>query len=383
MGNYAELLCKTNFSFLKGASHPEELVKQAAHLGLHALAINDDDGVYGIPKAYWESKNHPSLKLITGAQVTIESAPSLVLLAQNRQAYGLLCRLLTESHRYHEKGEAGVSLSLFTQMMQEPVSQGLIALIPPQPLHHLAPQQTISKASRSMTGPTPGIIDDPASFFHTFKEIFDTRIFLALPKCLDGLDAKRTHEALGLSKKLDIPLFATNDVYYHIPQRQRLQDVLHVTRQNTTLQAAGYALFSNAEKFIKPYSRMKLLYKDHPELLNRTLEIADRCSFSPSELRYTYPSEWIPQGYTAQDYLEKLTHEGAEKIYKGNIPPDVKRQIEHELKLIAQLRFADYFLTIFEIVDFARKQKHPLSSKGAARPTRWFVIAWGSRRWIR
>lgn len=342
---YAELICRTHYSFLRGASHPSEVVQRAAELGLAALAITDRDGVYGVPKAYRASQSCPQLKLIVGAELTLENplgihseAMPLHLLAKDRSGYGLLCRLLTASHEGQEKGKALLSWKRFVEMMKEPSSSGLIALI------HSAIQLPYAALS----------------------DLFQGRLYLALYRVLDGEDRARTEQVLQLSRKFQIPIIATNDVHFHVRPRRVLQDVLTAIRENTSLDQIGRRIFSNSERYLKSYPEMKALFADIPEALSNTLVVAEQCNFSPSELRYYYPSEWIPAGETAQGYLERLTWLGAKGRYPEGIPEDVTRQLRHELNLIELVRFADYFLTIWEIVEFARMQKILCQGRGSA-----------------
>jgi len=340
---YAELKCKTNFSFLRGASHPEELVTRAAELGLKGLALNDNDGVYGIPKAYHYSRNHPDFKLIVGADLTLKDHPSLTLLAKDRQAYGLLCRIITASHVNKPKGKACLTLPELISFMAERDSPGLIAL----------PESSLDETS----------IKTP---YDLLKELFNQNLYLPLSRFLDGRDKERTEKILFLSKNFDIPIVATNDVHYHIASRSKLQDALTSVRHTTSLNNAGYRLFSNGERHLKSPEAMSLLFKDMPEAIAQTVSIAEQCTFSPSELRYRYPSEWIPRNHTAQSYLEeRVWAEGAER-YGGTIPDAVIRQLKDELSLIAQLSYADYFLTIYEIVCYARSKKILCQGRGAA-----------------
>ncbi|MEW6055457.1 MAG: error-prone DNA polymerase [Bdellovibrionota bacterium] len=335
---YAELCCKTNHSFLQGASRPEELIEQAARLNLNALAITDRDGVYGMPKAYRAVKNHPKLKLIVGAELSLEGKPPLILLAQNRKAYGLMCRLISASHEGREKGKASLQWNRFVEMMESPHRDGLVALAQ----------------------------DGQAVQYGALKDLFGSRLYLPLSRLFDGFDVQRTRRVLEISRIFDLKIIATNDVHYHMASRKVLQDVLTAVREQTTLSGAGRKLHPNAERHLKSADEMRRLFADLPEAITNTLVVAESCAFSPSELRYCYPSEWIPQGETAQSYLVKLVWEGAKKRYPQGIPPQIVTQIEHELKTIDELKFADYFLTIWEIVEFARAKKILCQGRGSA-----------------
>ncbi|MCM2276659.1 MAG: PHP domain-containing protein [Oligoflexia bacterium] len=346
---YAELQCRTHYSFLRGASHPEELVERAAELGLAGIAITDLDGVYGIPKAYAAAKRFPQLKLIVGSELTVlhptlpKAGWGLGLLALDRAGYGLLCRLITASRADKPKGEAGLGWEELLTLLGRPESRGLVAI----------PRVSLEE-------------EIPKGFYAELKPFFPERLFLPVSRFLDGLDAARVAGSVRLARELGLPLLATNDVHYHAPERRALQDALTATRHLCPLEESGRRLFSNGERYLKAPARMAELFADFPEALENTARIAELCRFSPSELRYRYPSEWIPRGETAQSHLASLTWEGAGRRYAGEVPPDVRRQLEHELRLVEELGFADYFLTIWEIVEFARSRDILCQGRGSA-----------------
>lgn len=336
MSQYAELEAKTNFSFLRGASHPEELVRQAAELGLHSLALTDFDGVYGVPKAYWEKKKFPDLRIISGASLALPAGERLTLLPQDRAAYGLLCRLLTASHAGKEKGRACLGWEEFSSMLTHPAAGGLFAL-------------------------APASADLPR-----LRELFPSRLFLTLQRLLDGRDAERSERALWLSRRWQTPIVATNDVHYHSPERRDLQDALTSIREGLPLQKLGHKLFPNGERHLKGAAQMCALFRDVPGAVERTVEIASACTFCPSELRYRYPTEWIPAGKTAQQHLIDLTWKGAAKRYPAGVPANVRTQVLHELELIEKLGYPDYFLTIHDIMEFARGEGILCQGRGSA-----------------
>ncbi len=339
--SYAELKCKTNFSFLEGASHPDELVERAYELGITALAITDRNGVYGIPKAYWRAKDLSPLHLIVGAEVTMEDAPPLTLLAQDRGGYGLLCRILTTSHcgspmGRKAKGEASLKMKELMDFANDSRFSSLLAF--------------------------PEVDSD----LNLFKELFEDRLYLFLSRTQDGHDRRRTQNVLEASKQWELPIVATNNVLYHAKERRPLQDSLTCVRTGKSLLNAGFHLLPNSERHLKSPSEMKRLFEDLPGALTLTLKIAERCTFSLKELRYRYPSEWIPQGHTAQTYLEEMTWQGARERYHSELPQEVIGQLKHELSLIQQLEFADYFLTIFDIVEFAKGREILCQGRGSA-----------------
>lgn len=343
-----ELKSKSNFSFLRGASDPRELVARALELGLPGIAIADVNGVYGLPRAFEEARafarQHPdspvatSFNLITGAELTIENAPPLTLLARTRSGYAALCRLITTAHAQKEKGDARLTWPELWNGLEHPGGRDLVALP--------------ALDSRVPYGP--------------LKESFKDRISIPLIRALDGLDSQRTQQAFELSEFFEIPIVATNEVHYATPDRRALQDCLTAIREGTTVQQAGYALFGNEERYLKSALQMRSLFKDIPSAIHRTFEIAESCSFSLSELTYTYPQELVPEGETPQSYLEKLVQEGAHRIYRGMIPHNVDQQIRHELKLIAKMNYASYFLTLYDIVDFAKQKNIICQGRGSA-----------------
>jgi error-prone DNA polymerase len=377
--SYAELFCKTNFSFLEGASHPAELVRQASALGLHALAITDVDGVYGLPKAYAESKQHPALRLLTGAVVRLVDHPPLRLIATDRAAYGLLCRMLTA---VHQKGSAqdpsqdpsrdsadpsganagGFGWQDFSSFFQGGSQEGLgpnaasgfFAL----PESFCSGLLAANKSELEAQWPEPR--------WGELRELFGERLSLPLCRVLDGRDSQRTLHARRINTHYGIPWVAVNDVLAHAPARKPVQDVLAALRACRPLPEAGDALYPNGERYLKAPERMRALFADAPQALTRTIEIAEACHFSLAELRYRYPSEWIPEGLSAREFLEQLTWKGASRRYAGVLPDAVRTQLEHELALIGRLGYADYFLTIWDVVEFARSRGILCQGRGSA-----------------
>ncbi|NDD90967.1 error-prone DNA polymerase [bacterium] len=366
---YAELTCRTHYSFLRGASHPHELVQQAAELGLSALAITDRNGVYGIPKAYraWKElseEKRSALRLIIGSELTLRSsseiqesglgADSLILLARTRRAYGLLCRLITEAHAGKEKGNAFLSPEILRNFIHHPdfnLPLREIAWISPPPLNLKNPK------SKEWLRRTENLLERNLSVYYP---IFQFR---------DAYDAIRLRNAETLAKRFgERTLIAANDVHTHHEARRPLQEVLTSIRETTPLKEAGFKLFQNGERRLKSSDEMLELFSHWPQLLTQAHELSREFQFDLSELRYRYPSEWIPPGYTAQSYLSELTWKGASDRYGGElrIPEATRKQLLHELALIDQLGFADYFLTIWEIVDYARSKKILCQGRGSA-----------------
>ncbi len=332
--SYIELRAKSNFTFLTGASHPDELVRQALALNLKGIAITDINGVYGMPKGYQESKGKESFHYISGAELEFFDHPNITVLAQTKSAYGQICRLITQAKKDHEKNLGKLNFEDFTNSKH---AQELVVI-----------PRIESKLK----------ID-------VLKNTF-SNLYLPLTFYLDGKDKKRIKNILELSKSYSIPLVASNDVEYHIKERKLIQDVLVSIREGKTLEQAGFLLNSNGERYLKNHQEMEFLYRDFKDSLKNTLLIGEGCNFSPSELKYRYPSEWIPQSHTAQSYLEELVWKMAPLRYKNQVNDRVKKQLLHELNLIKKLHYADYFLTIYDIVEFANKKDILCQGRGSA-----------------
>ncbi|MBL7714478.1 MAG: error-prone DNA polymerase [Bdellovibrionales bacterium] len=348
---YSELFCKTHYSFLTGASHPHELVERASELGLTALGITDQNGVYGLPKTFLaikDQKGNSKLRMLSGCSLTLEGHQARVrILAPTRASYGVMCRLITASFPRGKENPA-LSFEKWSEILnQYPAGRDLL-VFPEEDFGH----------PKTESGKTFSIDD--------FYERFQDRLYFPLSRRLDGLDARRTELALERSRRYGRPIVAVNDVVYARPENRVLQDTITAIRHGVTLREAGTKLFQNGERYLKSPAQMARLFQDLPDAISKTLEITDRCPFQLSELRYRYPSEWIPQGRTAQGYLQDLTWAGARVRYPGGIPSDVEKQLHHELKLVSELGFADYFLTIWEIVSFAREKKILCQGRGSA-----------------
>lgn len=336
---YAELHCKTNFSFLEGASHPDELVARAIELGYSALAITDRNSLAGVVRAYAAAKN-TSLKLIVGAEITPVDAPSVVLWATDRKAYGRLARLITVGRRAAPKGECRLTLD-DVAAHAEGLLAGVIAL-PPSPF-----------------GPAPAQLG-------RYREVFRDGCYLLAELYRGPDDERRLEQLLQASTKARVPLVAAGDVHYHCRSRLPLQDVLTAVRLGCTVAEAGEHLFPNAERYLKSPEEMAERFARAPAAVHRTWEIADRCTFNLAELRYEYPEELAPAGETPLAYLTRLAWTGARKRYPQGIPEKVRELIRHELALIGELHYEAYFLTVFDLVRFARNRGILCQGRGSA-----------------
>ncbi len=362
MSGYAELDITSNFSFLRGASHPEEMVEQAKALGHDAIAIADRNSLAGVVRAHRAAKQL-GLRLIVGSRLVLEDGASLLCFPTDRAAYGRLSRMLTRGKRRAQKGECRLG---YEDVAAFGAGQVFVVLPQADP----PPQPTPSRGGGvSVLSPPPlrervGWGDEPV--LRRLAADFPGAVYLAAQHLYRGDDRKRLHRLAALAARAGVPLVATNDVLYHTPERRRLQDVVTCIREGRTLAAAGFLLAANAERHLKPPAEMARLFRDHPDALLRTLEIAGRCRFSLDELRYDYPDESGPDGLSPQERLERLTWEGAAWRYPYGVPDKVGQQIKHELGLIAERHYAPYFLTVHDIVREARRREILCQGRGSA-----------------
>ncbi len=338
MAAYAELQITSNFSFLRGASHPEELVATAAALGLSAIAITDRNTLAGVVRAHVAARQF-GIRFIVGARLDLEDAPSLLCLPTDRAAYGRLARLITVGRRRAPKDDCRLTLADVANHREGQI----LVVLPPTDLAS-AFHRVLSDLHAHLQGP----------------------LYLAASHLYRGDDERRIAFLAGLAAACGTPLVATNDVHAHGPERRPLQDVLTCIRARCTLHEAGYRLFANAERHLKAPAEIARLFRRHPDALARTLAIADACRFSLDELRYEYPIDPVADGRTPQEELERLAWAGAEERYPDGVPNKVRAQIVHELSLIETLGFAPYFLTVHDIVRFARERGILCQGRGSA-----------------
>lgn len=338
---YTPLWCKSVYSFLEGASHPEELVEEAYRLGLPSLALTDRDGVYGIVRAH-KTAEELGVHLITGAEITLEDASRIVLLAADRDGYANLCGLITLGRLRSPKGSSQVTLDEICAH-----APGLIALW--------------GGAGSLLAGEA-----DPKTAAGVLGEAFGDRLYALLTRHRESGDQRREHRVRGRARRYGMPLAAGMETLYHARPRRDLQDVLTCIRHGVTLSTAGRILHPNAEHALRPPEGFARLYADDPGAVARSVEIAQRCRFSLRQLRYVYPSERLPDGTASGDYLRGLVLKGARSRYNGRVPPDVLRQIDKELALIHDLEYEGYFLTMREIVRYCRQQDILCQGRGSA-----------------
>jgi error-prone DNA polymerase len=340
---YAELHCLSSFSFLRGASQPQELAARAVELEYAALAITDECSMAGVVRAHTALRDTPT-RLIVGSELRLSEGPLLVALANDRQGYGSLCRLITRARRQAPKGEYRLS------------SSDLFELLEPSHVSLLwAPAWSEFQSKSQKEGCD--------TFASELQQHYAGSAWLAVELLRDGTERGHLQRARDLSVRSGLPLVAAGGVCMHRRERRRLHDALTAIRLRTTVDAAGLALLPSGERHLRERARLARLYP--PELLQETLAIAKRCRFSLDELRYEYPRELVPESYTPASWLRTLVERGASKRW-DHTPAPVQKLIEHELALIAELGYEPYFLTVYDIVDFARQRGILCQGRGSA-----------------
>ncbi len=337
MQGHVELQAASNFSFLRGASHPAELVARASALGCAAIALTDRNTLAGIVRAHVAAKA-AGIRFIVGCHVDLEDGPGLLLHPVDRAGYGQLCRLLTIGQGRAAKGRCRLSLADVAAH-----ARGLIAtVIPPQRID--------------------------TAFAATLKAIagWPTSVHLAAAHRYRGDDRARIAQLDRLGQAAGTPIVAVNEVLYHVPERRALQDVLTCIREKLTIRDAGLRLESNAERHLKPAAEMRRLFRGFEHALEAARAIAGTVRFSLDELRYEYPDEPVPPGRTAQAHLEDLVRAGAARRYPDGVPDKVRATLDKELALIGRLGYARYFLTVHDIVQFAERQEILCQGRGSA-----------------
>ncbi len=350
---YAPIWCKSNYSFLEGASHPEELVEACRRLGIRSLALTDRNGVYGIVRAHVRAREL-DVHLIVGSQVSLQDGSEVLLLVQNREGYARLCRLLTAGHLRASKGNCRVSWEEVCRY-----SPGLIAL------WIGGPEADLEAASGGVAPIRPGP-PAPDPVLEQLRTAFEDRLYVVLARHLRAEEALKEIRLREMADRFGLPTVAAVEVLYHAPERRRLQDVLTCIREGVTLPAAGRLIRSNDQHALKGPEDMARLFRDDPASLDRTREVADRCTFALGELRYRYPLERLPKGKTSIQYLEERTFAGAERRLGDKLASQLAPQLKKELALIRELEYEGYFLTMHEIVEYCRREHIFCQGRGSA-----------------
>jgi error-prone DNA polymerase len=386
---YAELYCKTNFSFLTGASHPDELVLRATELDYRALAITDVNTLAGVVRAHAAAKA-AGLKLIVGAEITPEDAPAVLLYAADAAAYRNLSRLITRGRRAAPKGECKLT---FQDVADH--AGGVVAAVIGRQGSGIRRQETRDRrqetgdriqgsgirkresGGRQLASDPCSLTPDPCLLSRVscllspvaclrYRELFPGRCYLATSVHHGPDDAAQLERHARLAREASLPLLATNDVYYHDPGRRHLQDVLTAIRHGKTVATLGGHRFANAERHLKAPAQMAKLFKDYPQALAHVQEVVERCTFSMAELRYDYPEEICPAGLSPQEHLAALTWAGARERYPDGVSAKVTMLLERELALIEELHYQAYFLTVWDLVRFARQRGILCQGRGSA-----------------
>ncbi|HEY6641072.1 PHP domain-containing protein, partial [Povalibacter sp.] len=332
---YAELHALSNFSFLLGASHPQELVMRAAELGYRALALTDECSVAGVVRAHDEAKKR-GLHLIIGSTLRCTSGLTLVALARTRRGYGALSVLITRARRAAEKG----SYRLDDAQLIDALPECSLLWLPPDDPDTARAQGT------------------------WLREHVKDHLWIGVELTCTGHDVQRLRELQQLATQLAIPCVACGGVLMHGPERKPLHDTLTAIRLIKPVQECGYALQASAERHLRPLERLQQLYP--PALLAQSVRIADDCTFCLDELRYDYPREIVPDGHTPTTWLRELTERGLRERWPQDIPDKVRALVEHELTLIAELRYEPFFLTVYDLVREARERNILCQGRGSA-----------------
>ena len=335
---YVELHTLSNFSFLRGASNPQELVAQAKHLNYRGLALTDECSLAGVVRAHMAAKQF-GLPLIIGTELNCSDGLKLVVLATDRASYGAMSRLISRARRASPKGRYALA-----RIDLEDALPGCVIIWLPRSDRASAQRQEADG--------------------RWLRERFAGRLWLGVELLTGGFDLRHLQLLDALGESLAVPRVAAGDVHMHRRSRRALQDVLTAIRLGLPLQALGYALFPNGERCLRPLQRLRELYP--APLLKQTLAIAERCTFKLDELRYEYPEEIVPAGATPASHLRALTMRGCAQRWPAGAPPAVRENIEHELRLIAELKFEPFFLTVHDIVQYARSQRILCQGRGSA-----------------
>jgi len=342
--SYTELQVTTNFTFLRGGSHPEEMIERAAGLGHRKIAITDRNTLAGIVRAHVAAKKL-NMQIIPSCRLDLLDGPSLLAYPTSRDAYSRLSGLLTEGNIRTEKGKC----ELYKADVYRYAAGIKFILIPPETLNIHFDFEPEFKAA-----------------LQEYRNALGTELYLGAIRSYQGDDSKRLFRLNELSIQYDVPMIATNDIHYHERERRELQDILTCIREKCTIYNAGFRLHQNAERYLKPITEMQRLFRLYPDAIARTQEIADACRFSLDSLEYVYPKEITSEGRTPQQELVLLTWQGAQERFGENVPERIKEAIIEELTFMERKNYASYFLTVYDIVRFGRSRNILCQGRGSA-----------------
>ncbi len=341
---YCELQITSNFSFLEGASHPEELIERAAQLGYHAVAVTDRNSFAGIVRAHIAAKKE-GIRLIPACRLDLQDGPSLLAYPTDKEAYGRLSSLLTVGNLRTEKGKC----KLYKADVYS-YAEGIIFVVCP-------PEKLTAEFELDYSF---------VEFVKECRQHLHGSLNLGIKKLYRGDDAKLLYRINQLGEQLGIPLVVLGDIYYHIPERRELQDILTCIREKCTIHTAGFNLHPNAERYLKSMAEVERLFRKYPEAVQQSVKIANACHFSLDDLKYIYPDELSSNGRTTQEELSYLTWEGARKRFDGHVPAAVRETIHMELDFIERKNYASYFLTVYDYVRFAKERGILCQGRGSA-----------------
>ena len=342
--SYTELQVTTNFSFLRGASHPGELVEQAAAYGYKEIAITDRNSFAGLVRGHVAAKRK-GIGIIPGCCLHLLDGPGVLAYPTDSNAYSRLSTLLTTGNLRAEKGEC----YLYKEDVYQHAKGMKFIVLPPAALDE-------------------AFCFDPSftASLNEYREAFGSSLYIAASRRYRGDDSKYLYRIAQLSAEYDVPMVATNDVHYHEPGRRQLQDIVTCIREKCTIYNAGFRLHPNAERYLKPKDEMLRLFRQYPDAIRRSLEISESCRFSLDELKYRYPKEITSNGRTPQEELTFLAWKGAHERYGDTIPEKIRSAILYELAFMEEMNYAEYFLTVYDIVRFAREQHILCQGRGSA-----------------
>ncbi len=385
MKTYAEVAVTTNYSFLRGASHPRELAATAAFHGLSAIGIADRNTLAGVVRLHdalqqveRQMKGRAPRLLVGSRLVFVDGTPDILAYPADRAAYGRLCRLLSAGKLRAPKGDCILTLDDLIKWQE-----GLLLVVMPSQPGRTAtgigfPPKCWNEPLAGKAGGPGRVPRDkfkselragPEEILPLLKKlaaIAPRRVWLGAFMPYRGNDRRRLRRLRGVAHAAGVPLLATNDVLYHVPERRELQDVITCIREHVTLNEAGRLLEANAERHLKPPEDMAVLFRDAPEALDETIRFADQVAFSLDQLKYNYPDEPVPAGKSAQQHLEDLAWKGAAWRYPEGLPGRVRETLEKELRLIERMQIAPYFLTVHDIVRFAESEGILCQGRGSA-----------------